>query len=146
MTQPEAIKEPIRQTLSTDDWKRIEEKLSSAYGLVNLLIDGFTVTLQVQKTKPRRYEIVVFVNGWFRAEWLLKDCDQRRRFYDRKTKYVFSKKIREAERKFNKRYPNIGTSNPDLTYEYWVPWWASFSRMKAHFLKNNQSIEWVNNG
>lgn len=146
MTQPEAAEEPVRKTLSTDDWKKIEEKLSGAYGGVKLMIDGFAVILQVQRIGPRKYVIAVFVNGRFWGKWLSKDCDERRKFFDKKLKHVFSKKEREAERKFNKRYPRFGKSNPDLAFEYWVPWWTSFPRLKAHLLKNNENIEWLNRG
>lgn len=30
-----------------------------------------------------------------------------------------------------------------MTYEYFLPYWNSFRMMKAHFIKNNTSIELV---
>lgn len=128
-------------SLSPQDWKDIEEKLSAAYGLVKLLIDGYKITLAVVHIKARRYAIMVYINGWFRDEWTTKDCEERRRFYSRKWVYYLKRAERERMRKYNKRHPKYNVGDPDNGFESYTPFWTSFRRLKAHLIKNNVSIE-----
>ena len=131
--------------ISKDDWKQIEKELSGAYGTVELLIDGYEIILQVRWVGPRKFAIMTYVNGKFLAKWLSDDCEERRRFLCENKRYLWKPKTREAMRKLFKRYPKYYTSgDPAEFFRYYTPFWGSFSRLKAHLLKNNKSIEWVN--
>lgn len=57
--------------LTPDQWIAVEKSLAFPHGRVELLCDGTTkVVAEVRQTKPLRYEVVVFVDGYWRGEWL----------------------------------------------------------------------------
>lgn len=61
-------------------WQAVEQSLASPYGRAALTCDGWRITVEVRPTKPLRFELMVFVNGEWRGEWLRADkpCDQQR--------------------------------------------------------------------
>lgn len=57
--------------LTPDQWKAVEKSLSYPHGHVELLCDGATkVVAQVQEAKPLKFMVTVFVDGFWRGEWL----------------------------------------------------------------------------
>lgn len=130
-------------TLSTDDWNEIETILSSAFGSVKMVVDGYMINLTVLPAGPRTYVIAVYINGWIKGKWLIEDCEERRRFWRIKRKHLYKRKEREELRKWNKKYPGEKMWNPDAVFECYTPYWTSFSRLKTHLLKNNEHIEWI---
>lgn len=129
--------------ISKDDWKGIEERLDHAYGSAKLKVDGYEISLSVEKGKNLRYEIMVYVNGWFRGEWLNNDCEERRRFFRRRSFYVYKRKQRESLRKLSKRLQKQMGIDLDKKLAYYTPYWPSFKPLKAHLLRNNKDIKWI---
>lgn len=125
--------------MNKEDWDWVEEQLKSLYHTVNLKIDGYRVTISLNRMGTYKNSLVVYVNDWFKGEWLGQDCEERRRFFRPCTSYLFPKKVREKLNK--KRYPNY-----HKPHTYWQLDWPGFKRMKAHFIKNNQSIELIKEG
>lgn len=56
--------------MKPEQWRKIDDALRYAWGRVELLIDGYTVVLGVAELRPRRYVIVVYVNGYFRGKFV----------------------------------------------------------------------------
>lgn len=61
-------------------WKAVEESLAYPHGHAELTCDGRRIAAQVQQVKELRFEVVVFVDGVWRGEWLRADrpCDEQR--------------------------------------------------------------------
>ena len=127
--------------MTNEDWKYIEEKLSYPFGSAELLIDGYNVTLGCQLIKPRQFAIAVFIDGKFQMKWAMEDCDIRRRFCSRHTKCFLDQMARNRLKREKKAFREKIIKQ--ATSEYYLPYWNSFRMMKAHFIKNNTSIELV---
>ncbi|MDY0348750.1 MAG: hypothetical protein RBR13_07965 [Tenuifilaceae bacterium] len=65
--------------MKNEDWKRVDQALRIPFGSVTLMCDGYRLDLQVNYAKMRLM-IIWFVNGDFRAKWLMEETDIRRRF------------------------------------------------------------------
>ena len=131
-------------TPTKEEWKKIEEKLSTPWGQIVLMIDGYELTLSVVRVKPLRYAIMIYVNGVFKGEWGLKDCEERRLFFCPLVRNIWSRKTRKALKNISKKSMKSINMDLDKTAVYYTPFWKSFKSLKAHLLKNNKSIEWIN--
>ncbi len=126
-----------------EEWKQIENRLSGAYGSVILLVDGYEIRLNVERIKSLKYAIIIYINGWLRGEWLFADCEERRRFYNNQKRYVYKPRARRSMEEWNKKHPGATMGNPYRTIDVYTPYWASFTRLKRHLIKNNTNIEMV---
>lgn len=129
--------------MTAEEWTRTQKALDSLFGHVKLQMDGFTVTIHLERTRKYGLAMVVYVDG--KIDWTLldKDCEERRRFYCRKTKSLLTAKGKANLKKQSKKFQKEFAEKHQLEYEYWAPFWKSFRSMKSHFIKNNQSIEVV---
>lgn len=55
--------------LTPDQWNAVEKSLSYPHGHVEFLCDNRKVVAEVRETKPLKYSVVVFVDGFWRGEW-----------------------------------------------------------------------------
>lgn len=130
--------------LTPEQWKRVGDALRFAHASAEMECDGFKLGLQVQHVDALKLGISVFVNGWCRGQWILNDCEERRRFLQPTVSRLYShaQKARIVERIGKKRaadwYPNL-----DKTYTSYSTTWTAFSRLKRHLLKHNASIRLV---
>ena len=127
--------------MTNEDWKRLEEELSHPFGRAELIIDGYNVTLECRAEKALHYVIVVFIDEKFEFKWAKDDCDIRRRFCSHHTKCFLDQKQRNRLKRERKTFREEVKKR--MTFEYFLPYWNSFRMMKAHFIKNNTSIELV---
>lgn len=132
--------------LSKDEVQQIDTELSFPYGCVVLRCDGDTVTVQVQRTKPRRYDLMVYVNGWFRAGYL-KEAAPEHRFY-RPMKIGAYKPSQRAgiEKQFGKRNARKYFPDLDRTRTTFVPSWNTPMSMLRHFARVCESVTLVSVG
>ncbi|AOJ13169.1 MULTISPECIES: beta galactosidase jelly roll domain-containing protein [Burkholderia] len=132
--------------LSKDEIQRIDTELSFPFGCVVLRCDGNTITIQVQRTKPRRYDLMVYVNGWFKGEYL-KEAAPEHRFY-RPVKISAYKPTERAkiEKNFGKRKARKYFPNLDHTSTFYMPSWNTTSTMLRHFARVCQSVTLVSVG
>ncbi len=128
---------------TAEEWKEIEDRLSGFYGTVVLRVDGYKITLQVQRIKVRQYAIMLYVEGVFKGKWLGEDCEERRRFCCPRTKFLWSRENRRLGKKAKQRLKSINI-DMDKKYIWHTPYWTSFKALKAHLLKNNVNIEYTN--
>lgn len=127
--------------MTAEEWKTCEEHLSGYYGKADLKVDEYNLTLIVVPRKKLQQEIMVYIDGKFKVEWLTDDCEIRRRFYNKHKKCLCS----QAEMKKIKRMRKVQRENVlENAYCYWYePCWQSFRSLKTHLIKNNSSIELV---
>ncbi|WP_176317195.1 hypothetical protein [Burkholderia vietnamiensis] len=132
--------------LSKEDIQRIDTELSFPFGCVVLRCDGNTITIQVQRTKPRRYDLMVYVDGWFKGEYL-KEAAPEHRFY-RPVKISAYKPSERAhiEKQFGKRKARKYFPNLDTTSTYYMPSWNTPSTMLRHFARMCQSVTLISVG
>lgn len=132
--------------LSKEDIQRIDTELSFPFGCVVLRCDANTITIQVTRTKPRRYDLMVYVNGWFKGDYL-KETAPEHRFY-RPVKFSAYKPSERAkiEKQFGKRNARKYFPGLDKTSTYYMPSWNTPSTMLRHFARVCQSVTLVSVG
>ena len=101
--------------MTKEEWKQAEEALTHFFRPVELKVDGYDITLILERVGVYQNKIMVYIGGEFRGQWMAEDCDERRRFLQ--------------------EYP--------MQYSCFTPQWSSFRALKKHFCANNQSIELV---
>lgn len=132
--------------MTKEDWEKVEKKLSSIFGRAKLMIDGYEITICYVQETVTKYCLAVYVDGKIRGEWLLEDCDIRRKFFHESRKQLFTAKekakvIKEVGKRAFERYMK---ENPDRYYiTSYEPYFGSFRTLKAHLIKNNTSIELI---
>lgn len=125
--------------MTDKEWNEVQETLR-ARSDARLLIDGYKVELRIIKFRNYSVGVLPFVNGEYKSEWLLNDCEERRRFYrtisgclasDREQERV----LQEADEKEYHKWLKKNTY-----YEYRAVW-TSLELMRMHFERENKSIE-----
>jgi hypothetical protein len=131
--------------LTNEEWKKIEYQATSPMLSAKLLIDGYEIALQAHRgTSPLLYQIMVWVNGKFRGEWLISESPEaqeiRRRFYNTIVKHINS---RIALKKMGYRKSEVEEKYKKHSVSHATPLWNTFSRLKRHLVKNNTKISMV---
>lgn len=137
--------------LTKEQWKEIEEQLSSSYGRVELRCDGYEITADMQKLKNLRYCIAVYVDGVIKGEWMKGEHVIPLKFHREKKIFLYPEKMRsDAEKKLaNRRLDKVlrGFYEERLRHiSFWDPYWTSPSAFCRHIRKTCQSIEIVKVG
>jgi len=135
--------------MTKQDWEIVEKRLNCYHCSVDLMCDGYRVTLRLERVSNFKMAIKVYVNGWMKGEWLGfngEASDEGLRFFPKRFKYLYTKKERDRYQKIPKKIRISLKIDIDKKYEYRGFWWGSFKLMKAHFIKNNKSIELVREG
>ena len=130
--------------MNKDQWSLFEKELCRAFGHVHLIVDGFRISYRVQ-TDRMKLVIVVFVDGWFKGEWLSEDCPERG-FMRPVERFVLPAKLRKMVKSARKKraFKNE-TGLPDETkkFVYYQSVWLSARSLRRHLTKNFTSIELV---
>lgn len=127
--------------MTNGDWKYMEEELDRIYGRVELLCDGYRVQFQYGAIGKRLFIHTAYINGWFKGSWLLDDCEERRRFYRKRSVFALPLKLRKLEKKLGKRILRQRNIDPDKRIDHYDFKWTSFNQLKKHLIANNNSIE-----
>ncbi len=127
-----------------EEWKLIEKELQHLHCPVKLIVDGFNITLVLMQYHTYKNVIWVCVNDSIANAWDLNDSETRRRFYCCTKLYAYSARIRRILKKDKKRMLKIMNIDLNAKYDVFRPYWTSFKALKAHLLKNNGRIEWIN--
>lgn len=123
--------------MTDKQWEQVESSLN-CLGQAKLKIDGYNITLTAGIIK-KRLAYTVYINGAIKVAHALNECEERRRFYNKHIQHMCSAaELRKASKKAQKILKSC-----NLTFEWYEPFWYSFSRMKSHFIKNNESIEFI---
>lgn len=118
--------------MTKEEWKQAEEKLNSAFSRVDLLVDGYAVTIRKEPCDKMRLGLTVYVDGTIKGEWVVQDCEIRRKFYYCSERSLLTAKERKAVRE---------AVLARASYQVFSPVFYSFRTLKSHFLKQNTSIE-----
>lgn len=127
--------------LTAEEWKKVENELSPPLGHVKLKIDGYEIDILVVEERKLKYCYSVYVNGKIKGEWLINDCEERRRFMNVHKKSLMSQKEKAALMKRRMKKADKERILSKAVYFVYEPYFTSFSRMKSHLVKNNKSIE-----
>lgn len=124
--------------MTKEEWESVEHKLLYPGAYARLKVDGYSITLMVLRYKMKMV-IAVYTDGYIKGEWLVKDCDIRRRFYQRSKHSLLTaadkKKLARKSKSVQKEVQERAT------YYSFSPYWTSFRSLKRHLIKNNTSIE-----
>jgi len=124
------------------DWKMVEENLKP-HSSLKLLIDGYKITARWEFVSDSRLKIILYVNGEFRGEWLIKDSEIRRKFFYKRESYLFPAAERKRlKRVLSKKY--YQQFKVDAKYTHYNPYFPSFAALKRHLKQSCEKIEWVN--
>ncbi len=72
--------------LTKEQKTELAERLTSPWGCVELLCDGYRIALQVQRAKGMTYRVVTFVNGEWKGLWCSGKAEHpEQKFLNKKT-------------------------------------------------------------
>lgn len=129
--------------MTKDEWKRVEEALKSFFSPVYLKADGYDVTLILERVDTYRNMIMVYIGGQFKGKWLTEDCEERRRFLQKKVRSLLTAKQKAALKKLSKKRQKEFAESYHTDYEIYTPQWSSFGALKKHLISNNENIDLV---
>lgn len=125
----------------------IEYELASPYGMVQLKCDGYLVDLRVEREKPLKYVLAVYVDGVRNMGWVRGDCEEAKRFCRPIVRPFYSAQQKaKLVRTFGKRravevFPKLNDSHTS-----YLPFWPSAKAMLRHFGKTCVDVEVVSLG
>lgn len=128
--------------MTKQEWDEAEKALKDFFHQVHFCIDGYKVTVRLVRVSTYKNAIAIYVDGVFRGEWLINECEYRRRFLPKKEKHLFTAKQMEDLRK-QLRLSKKACERYNSTFTYYDAHWASFAAMKRHLIANNDNIELV---
>ncbi|MFZ6687529.1 hypothetical protein ACO0K0_07260 [Undibacterium sp. SXout11W] len=91
--------------LTKEQKEELAQKLRLPWGRVELLCDGYTVTLNVERYKELSFRVVIYVNGKWDGKWF----DAKKEFPEQKflrksvRQLVSTAERKKAEKAFGKR-------------------------------------------
>lgn len=131
--------------LSKEQKDELAAILDMPWGTVQLLCDGYQVTLQVQREKGRlAYRVMTYVNGSFRGQWVSgNETHPEQKFLRKSVRPLCSPAQKaKAEKALGKRWvAKDPYYNAKMTL--FMPSWASGKAAIAHLCKVCESIEIV---
>ena len=127
--------------MTKEDWAYVEETVKRPYKIVKLNCDGYILSLRLRRVDVYKLAICVYVNSKLRGDWILNDCEERRRFFKRTQKSILSASGMKKFRKLSKKEQEEWREK--FFYDIYSPCWTSFGSLKKHLEENNESIELV---
>jgi hypothetical protein len=123
-------------SMTPAEWKAVKEDLNRLYHSVWLDCDGYVVNLCLERVGAMQLGIHVFVNGWFKGEWMMEKepSEEARRFYPLRTRAIYRGKQRKAIKRV------FGKKQAEKVFTYRLPHWTSVNSLQRHFVKHNQCI------
>lgn len=129
--------------MTKDEWDQVEKAVESQFCVTNLTVDGYSLKLILERIGRYELGIAVYIDGEIRGEWIMKDCEERRRFYRRSTRSVLNKKEKDMLKKMSKKRRDEFAKEYNTTYDVYYPYWQSFRALKKHLIDNNNDIQLV---
>ena len=125
--------------MNAEDWKIVQEHLETSLGWpIALQIEGRRITLRTERVKGNTLGVCVYIDGWLKGEWIVKDVPERR-FFQPVSFYMYKRKFRESAvyRKFAKKQK----FDLDVKGTYYRPYFSSFKALKRHYMATFPEIE-----
>jgi hypothetical protein len=130
--------------MTKEEWKQAEDALKRLFFPVYLKADGYDVALVLERVGAYKNMIMVYIDGKFQGKWLAEDCEERRRFCQKKVRSLLTAKQKADYKKLSQRQQkDLSKRYHNLEYEIYTPQWSSFGALKRHLISNNTNIELV---
>ena len=127
--------------MTKENWAVAWKRLNSYFRQAKLIVDGYEITLEMQTLKDGFHRaILVYVDGYFKGEWLVKDCEERRRFMPQKEVSAMSRKQIAKFNALPKRMQKELQEYRDQKVVQYATHWTSWNALIKHFEANNQEI------
>ena len=127
--------------MTKEDWAYVEETVKRPYKIVKLNCDGYILSLRLRRVDVYKLAICVRVNGELSVDWIVNDCEERRRFFRKTQGSILSASGMKIFRKLSKKKQEEWRGS--YFYDIYLPYWTSFRSLKKHLIENNKSIELV---
>jgi len=128
--------------LTKEQKAELAEKLTSPWGCVELICDGYRITLQVQCVKALKYRVVTYVNGEWKGLWFSDKTEYpEQKFLNKRTNRACSPAYKaKMEKIFGKRAiaKDPYYSKTFITYDLS---WPSGKAAIAHLCRVCESVE-----
>lgn len=131
--------------LTKEQMTELAQKLTSPWGEVKLLCDGFTIDLQTQRCKGgMTYRVMTFVNGQFKGEWVLSTEEHpEQKFLRKHVRPLYSASHKATlEKIYGKRHV-ANTERYQKKFVTYMPDFASGKAAISHLCKVCESIQVV---
>lgn len=132
--------------MTKGEWKEVERALELTFNSVKLNVDGYNITLILERETAFKNRISVYIDGTFKMKWLFEDCEQRKRFTNKRTKSLVRKSTLNNGKKVSKRQEKLNEEflkSESNKYHYYLPYWYNFNSLKKHLIANNENIELI---
>lgn len=129
--------------MKKEDWEKAKSRLRAPLGQVDLLCDGYSVTLVNECISMFRNGIAVYVNGEIRGSWFVQDCEERRRFIPQKETSLMTRKPIAAYNKIPKKDRGPLKKFREETFTAYQTHWTNWQALVKHFEANNADIRLV---
>jgi hypothetical protein len=128
--------------MTKDEWLLVKNRLSQPWGVAELMVDGYRLTLQVRQAKALKFEIAPYVNGQFKGAWTRKDSEEGKRFLRPVTVAVYkpAEKARMTKGMSKKMIKSVFGDRLDTTFTIFAWGWPTFGPLQRHLIANNQVI------
>lgn len=134
----------VGRKMGPNEWKKMEATLIHLGHPVRLECDGYRVSFVLERLNQFQNRILFYVDGVFKSQWFSDDCEERRRFFDRKDSFVWNRKSRaNLNNEVSKSILKEAGIDVDKKRTHYVPWWVSFKRLRKHLMANNQDIRLI---
>ena len=130
--------------LSKEQKDQAISKISHPYGSVELICDGYFVTLQVQRFKAMSYRVMTYVNGVFEGLWMNeKNEAPEQKFLRKSVRPVYSAKFKSDMEKIMGKRRVAKDPRYSKTMTFYFPDWASGKAAINHLCKVCDSVQVV---
>lgn len=123
--------------MTSEEWKKVKEKLENLGEPVNLIIEGYELCLSLERVSTYKNAIKIVINGTFDNEWLIKDCEERRNFIPKKEVPLFYPFQMESMPK------DIQIKMKEKKTASYRSHWKNFKLLKKHLIENNETIRYL---
>ena len=133
---------------SQKEWDDVIRVLSGTYGYVNMVIDGYDVSVERGLSGKNTLSNVIWINGEAGGKYMVFHLEGEkvvlpevtRRFYRKCKKNLYTLKHRQrADKELGKRAALKGGFHKKIIfYSYF---WNSAAALRRHLLKNNEDIK-----
>jgi hypothetical protein len=129
-----------------EQWQVLEVQLSHPFGRIKLKCDGYEIEAIVERGKGLKLVIMVYIDGWFKGEWMDGKDERCLKFYREKRSYLYSSKTRaKAKEMLCKRIPKDMREHyqrlNDKSFTWYTPYWPSANMFFRHIRKTCKEIE-----
>lgn len=128
--------------MTPSQWIAFEKSLAFPHGSAELLCDGRKVVAQVTQTKPLRYEVMVYVDGAWRGEWLRADPPRdEHRFLNPHSRAMYTEKdMSLAKKVMSARQVRDMASK---RYHWFSPTFATAKALRRRLVAGCQDIQLI---